>query len=265
MGLTRVWGRTVIKTKANSPHIFFVVGLAGSVTSTVLACQATLKLQQQMGQIEESIEAAKHVDDPKDRAFCYMRAGLQVGRLYAPAAAVGVASIACLTGSHVTLTRRNAGLAAAYASLKTAYDELRKEVDDHNEVVGTAKSASDKSKAKMVSPDGRSPYARFFSELSSTEWKDDAELNRLYIQCQQEYATQLLLRRGHLFLNEVYDSLGIERTKEGAVVGWVYPSKDGDNYVSFGMYDPRNANFLDGSEPTILLDFNVDGVIYDLI
>jgi hypothetical protein len=68
-----------------------------------------------------------------------------------------------------------------------------------------------------------------------------------------------------VFLNEAYDALGIERTREGSVVGWVYPSETGDNYISFGMHDMRNANFLDGTEPTILLDFNVDGIIYNLI
>ena len=73
-----------------------------------------------------------------------------------------------------------------------------------------------------------------------------------------------------MFLNEAYDQLGIPRTKAGAVVGWVYNEKDpvGDNYIDFGIYDPKDEkarDFVNGYERVILLDFNVDGYILDLI
>lgn len=80
----------------------------------------------------------------------------------------------------------------------------------------------------------------------------------------------LLRSRGHVFLNEVYDCLGIPRTKAGQIVGWVY-SKDnpvGDNYIDFGIYDvykPAIADFVNGYERSILLDFNPDGNIWELI
>lgn len=268
--VSRKVGRTVLQAKANSPHAFFAIGLVGTVASTVLACRATLKLRDALDGIEADVKASKELEDPKDKAYVYVRAGLQLGKLYAPAIIVGSASVAALTGSHIQLTRRNTALMAAYATLQKAFDEYRARVEEQlgekkaQELYLGAKDGEGKGASKVVTPGEWSPYARFFDE-ACTEWKRDPELNRLYIECQQRYLSQLLLTRGHVFLNEAYDALGIDRTKEGAVVGWVYPSKNGDNYISFGMYDARNSNFLDGTEPNILLDFNVDGVIYNLI
>ena len=66
------------------------------------------------------------------------------------------------------------------------------------------------------------------------------------------------------------EMLGIPRAKAGQVVGWVYDAKNpiGDNYVDFGIYDIHREtvrNFVNGYERTILLDFNVDGNILDLM
>lgn len=86
----------------------------------------------------------------------------------------------------------------------------------------------------------------------------------------QQYANDKLKADGYLFLNDVYDMLGIPRSKAGQIVGWVYDPKNpiGDNYVDFGIYDinrEKNRDFVNGYERTILLDFNVDGNILDLI
>jgi hypothetical protein len=110
-------------------------------------------------------------------------------------------------------------------------------------------------------------YARFFDETCN-DWKRNAEYNRAFLQCQQSYYNQMLQSRGHVFLNEVYDSLGIPRSQAGAAVGWIL-SKDGDNFVDFGIFDdltnPHVRDFVNGHENSILLDFNVDGIIWDKI
>ena len=95
-------------------------------------------------------------------------------------------------------------------------------------------------------------------------------MNLVFLKQQQNWANELLKTRGHLFLNEVYDMLGIERSKAGQVVGWVYDetNPDCDNYVDFGIYDiynERKRAFVNGWERSILLDFNVDGDIYSLL
>ena len=82
---------------------------------------------------------------------------------------------------------------------------------------------------------------------------------------QQSYATEKLKAQGYLFLNDVYDMLGMRRTKYGQVVGWIYDENNtiGDNCVDFDLFSSRNENFINGNETSVLLDFNVDGNILD--
>lgn len=121
---------------------------------------------------------------------------------------------------------------------------------------------------KMEKPDVHdvSPYARWFDEKCSG-YCNCSESNRYFLMYQQNYATEKLRHRGYLFLNEVYDMLGIPRTKAGDVVGWVYDERNpvGDNFVDFGIYEDYNAEFINGYTDKVLLDFNVDGNILDAL
>lgn len=119
---------------------------------------------------------------------------------------------------------------------------------------------------KLDTKEDASYYARFFDE-GCTGWTKDSEFNLIFLKQQQNYANELLRKKGHLFLNEVYDMLGIPRTKAGQMVGWIYNEKNpiGDNFVDFGINNARNKDFVNGYERIILLDFNVDGEILDLI
>lgn len=269
--------RTALIVKKNSPNIMFAGGIAGVVTSTVLACKATLKLPEALNEMSVELDEVKdHTDEPdqKDIAYVYVKHITYIARIYAPAAIVGVVSISSLAGSHITLSRRNAGLTAAYAAVSRAYKEYRERVSEEfgeqkeKDIYFAAASEkvvseNGKDEIALVDPNKWSPYARFFDEVS-VNWQKNAELNRLFVQCQQNYANHLLHARGHVFLNEIYDMLGIERSKAGQVVGWVLNSQ-GDNYIDFGMYQATSSRFVNGIERSILLDFNVDGVIYDKI
>ena len=112
-----------------------------------------------------------------------------------------------------------------------------------------------------------SPYAVIFDE-TSTEWSTDPEYNKMTLRRIQQICNDLLHSRGHLFLNDVYHELGLPDTRIGQMVGWI-DGGDGDNYVDFGIYDIQAVNnrreFINGYEPSIILDFNVDGVIWDKI
>lgn len=109
-----------------------------------------------------------------------------------------------------------------------------------------------------------SDYARFFDEVCSG-WSKDPEYNLMFLRSQEQYANDLLRAKGHLFLNEVYDMLGIPRTKAGQVVGWCVKSPFYDGYVDFGINDERNSDFVNGNTNVALLDFNVVGNILDMI
>lgn len=279
--ISRSIGRKVLVTKKNSPHIFFAAGVVGVVTTTVLACRATLKLEKMIDEIKLDVDSVSDMkpnstesNHDKDVMYVYGKGALKLGRLYAPSLVVGTVSIAALTGSHVQLTRRNAALTITLAAVSKAYEEYRlrvqeeigekKELELHRALSDEEVDVDGKKKnIKVTNPYGLSPYARFFDEYS-TEWKKNAEHNRIFIQCQQNYANHKLKARGHVFLNEVYDSLGLERSQAGAVVGWVMDG-EGDNYIDFGLFEANNRRFVNQLEWSLILDFNVDGVVYDKI
>ena len=114
---------------------------------------------------------------------------------------------------------------------------------------------------------GLSPYAVIFDE-TSTEWQNDPEYNKFTLQRIRQTCNDLLHANGHLFLNEVYHELGLPATRVGQMVGWL-ANGDGDGYVDFGIYNvgvvPNRSEFVNGFEPSVILDFNVDGMIWDKI
>lgn len=278
--LTRTLHRQVLTIKKNSPHILFVSGMIGFLGTTILASKATLKaapifedLKEEIQHVNELHSSKESVEYKKDLVYVCGRGFKQIGFLYAPAVIVGGFTIVSLTGSHITLTKRNAALTSAYAGLSKAFSAYRSRVKDavgedkelkiyRGEETKKVKTSDDKEIENLIDPNKISPYARFFSE-TNINWTKNPEENRLFIQCQQNYANHLLRSRGHIFLNEVYDMLGIERSSAGQVVGWLFGGPDSDNYIDFGMFEPQNARFINGAERTILLDFNVDGVIWD--
>lgn len=279
VAVTKQLFRAALILKKNAPNIMFAGGIAGVATGTVMACRATLKLSEELPKMKQDLEAVReNIDDPDEQkralALVYGVNVSKVVRMYAPPVIVLGASVGALTGSHVQLTRRNAGMTAAYAALAKVHDEYRartqaalgeeKEEEIHRAITTQKVDLPDGKKAKVkIVGRGGSGYGRYFDE-GSRNFKKNPELNRIFIKCQQAYANDLLQSRGHVFLNEVYDALGYERSTEGSVVGWVLGG-DGDNYIDFGMYESRNQDFVQGIERVCHLDFNVDGIIYDKI
>jgi hypothetical protein len=287
--VTKMIAHNALLAQKGSPKMLFAAGMVGMVGSTVLACRATLKMDEVVGEAKGKLDMAKTLehedysekDRQRDISLIYFQTSVKVARLYLPAVIVGGASIAALTYSHNILTRRNAALMAAYSALDKGFREYRTRViakygedEDRNLRYGTREievvdpETNKKQTVTRVAPGDPSIYAKFFDSYS-TSWSKDPEYNLYFLKCQQNWANDLLHSRGHVFLNEVYDMLKLDRTKAGAVVGWIL-SKNGetDNHISFGIFDGKTQvarDFVNGFEGAILLDFNVDGVIYDKI
>lgn len=286
----KVAGRGMLLVKKHSPEILTTVGIVGVVASAVMASKATLKLEPVVEKIKNGKDEAKSLledemfpEYDKDRhnkevARVYVKGAVDLSKLYGPSITLGLSSIACIIGAHGIMRKRNVALAAAYKAVETSFSEYRKRViaeigEEKEEDVYIGRQQIEvvdengkKKKVTKVDPNGISAYARFFDEYSDN-WSKTPEYNLLFLKAQQNYANDLLHARGHVFLNEVYDMIGIPRSQAGQVVGWVI-SKDGDNFIDFGVYDFDNTGshlFVNGHERSILLDFNVDGVIYDLI
>ena len=290
------------QVQKHSPEILMGVGVVGVVTSTVMACKATMKLNDILEESKETRDKIKEVennpkyedkyspeDAKKDLAINYVQTGMKVAKLYAPAVLLGGASLGCLLASNDILRKRNAALSAAYMTVDKSFKEYRNRVTERfgeevekeirygikAEQIETTVVDEDGNETtvtetiKTMDPNLYSDYARFF-DAASPYWQNDPEYNLMFLKAQQQYANDLLRAKGRLFLNDVYDMLGIEKTKAGQVVGWVYDRENpnGDNFVDFGIYDmskERVRAFVNGYETNILLDFNVDGNIWNLM
>lgn len=293
----------LLKIKKHSPEILLVSGIVGTVATTVIACKKTLKINDILEEKNETVKAIHEAldkkddktysqdDANKDLTIVYAQTGIKLFELYAPAIGLGVLSIGAIVSGHNILRKRNIAIAAAYAIVDRSFKNYRSNVverfgqDVDQELRFNVKTKQIKEKdqnGKTVKKEVKeieidewhkdfSDYARFFDASCQGHTKDP-EYNLMYLKQQQAYCNEILKSRGHLFLNEVYDILDIPRTKAGQVVGWIYDrngnNPNGDNYVDFGIYDKNyepSRRFVNGCEYNILLDFNVDGVIYDKI
>ena len=300
--MIRMYNNTKNGVQKHSPEILAGVGVVGVVASTVMACKATMKLNDILEESKETRDKIRevesnpryeeqysHEDAKKDLVINYTQTAMKITKLYAPAVILGSASLGCLLASNDILRKRNAALSAAYMTVDKSFKEYRQRVVDRfgeevekeirynikaEEVTSTV-VAEDGSETtitetvKTMDPNLYSDYAKFFDE-ASPYWQKDPEYNFMFLKSQQQYANDLLKARGRLFLNEVYEMLGIDKTKAGQIVGWVYNPENpiGDNFVDFGIFDmskERVRAFVNGYEPNILLDFNVDGNIWDLM
>lgn len=290
--VSRFAGRSAIKVKKVSPTLMFGAGVVGVVATVVLASKATLKLEETLDETQSNIEKAKGLheshhpkysesDYQKDMIIIYVQAIKSLGKLYGPALIVGVTSIGLLTGAHVTLNKRNAGLMAAYAALDKGFREYRERVvadtsveKDREYYYGADAvdiyEETDEGEPKIVQikrAKGSSIYGRVFGP-SNINWNNNMDNNIAFLRMQQTYLNNQLQRKGVVCLNEAYDCLSMPRTTAGAVVGWIWNSETGDNHVDLGIWDSDNLEWLVGEmggADGIILDFNVDGVIYQQI
>ena len=290
----------------HSPEILMGIGIAGVVTSTVLACRSTLKVKDVLEDKETNMNNVKEVlaegredyteeDARKDKTIIMTTTAIRIMKLYAPSVIIGAGSIACLLESHNVMRNRNAGLAAALAATTESFKQYRERVTakygdevDKEMRYGIKKEKKEKDGKKtkediVVGCDEKelSGYARYFNE-SNINWTDDPQYNMMFLRQNQNWANDKLISQGYLYLNDVYDALGFPKTKAGQVVGWVYDPKNnerGDNYIDFGIYDlnvrgyrdemandtiaEERQDFINGYRNSILLDFNVDGNIWE--
>lgn len=232
----------------------------------------------------------------KERAMFNASVVGEIAMNYAPAVMLMVAGTGMIIGSRNILTKRNAALTAAYTGLNEAYTKYRTRViDKYGEEVdyelrnGVKKEAveedvtdpktgktSKSTNYKDIVTDP-SLYSRWFDE-TNPNWVRSPNMNYYFLQCQQNMLNDKLVMRasespkgiGHMFLNEVYQALGMQHTGYGALVGWLYNPEDPEmrTFIDFGMHEAHNEEkraFVNGWEPNILLDFNVNGIIYDKI
>lgn len=223
-------------------------------------------------------------------------------QIYGPSVAVGAASVVSILAGTGILRGRLAAVASAAATAQAALDRYRQRVreklgEDSDYEFAYEVSAK---KAKIKHEDGTketqvtyhlvpssgewmsaSPYSRLWDE-SALEWSPNRELQYLTLRSLENHFNRELDVRGVVFLNDVYTALGLPMSKDAALVGWVKDYEKpkmaklaaelgrvpGDGVISFGVFEnesPSARAYLSGDDDRVVLDFNVDGVIYDLI
>lgn len=299
--ITNSVAKATFGMKKYSPEIFIVAGIAGSITAAVMACKATTKLDDVLDTSKDEIakihdmeknpnlaETYSDKEIKKNLTVAYVHTGIDLAKLYGPSIILGVASLSCIVASNNILRKRNLALMAAYATVDNSLKDYRKsvierfgqEVDkelatgvrtktvDEKTVDEKGKETVAKKDYKYFDHERYSGYARIFDE-TNTNYTRDPYLNMKFLRDQEHYANDKFRCQGYLFLNDVYEMLGFPLVPEGQIVGWVLDETNAaysENVIDFGiwnMHSAENVAFINGEEKAVILDFNVDGVIYD--
>ena len=282
---------TVLKGKINLPHILVGVGVVGLVGTAVLAAKATRSVDDILidalghkANLDEAHESGELVGRSyaKESLYFYARTTGRILRHYGPTILVGALSVAAIMGSHGIIMKRNTALVASYNAIDQAFgryrDEVKTELGEDKE-----RDVFERSSHPLMSDeDGTvgngvrqrsnlgqgSIYAKWFDE-TSPYFDRNADVNKMFLLVKQQHFNRKLISDGFVFLNDVYEELGIPRTQAGQLVGWVYDPEDPnrDCAIDFGIFDAADnvRDFVNGFEKAVLLDFNVDGQINDLL
>ncbi len=290
-----VASKAVMKLKKHSPEILVVAGIAGTVVSAVLACKATTKVAEILDETKGTLDTIHEgmetgaingqeyttEDGKKDTVVVYTQTGVKLAKLYGPAIILGTLSITSILASNNILRKRNVALGAAYAAIDKSFKEYRgRVIERFGEQVDTelkygikakkfeeievdpetGKEKKVKKTVMVTDPNLQSDYAVYF-DSKSRNYETNPDYNRMFLKAQQAFANDKLQTRGHLFLNEVLDDLDLPRTPAGQIVGW---TKDGpDGYVNFRIVEVERETEDGRHEPALLLDFNVEGNIWE--
>lgn len=295
--LRKSFKKAQLTVRKHSPEILMVAGVIGTVAGAVMACKETLELEdvldeckQEKMELEEQYAMCEQYSEDalkKDQVKLTIKHAAKIVKLYAPSVIMEVTSIGVIFASNDIMRKRNASMAAAYATLNSMYKRYRQnviesygeEVDKdmrfgvkHEKVTEIDEDGNKvKIDARIVDLDNTalaiSDYSRFFQMGCKGFDASSGRYNLLYLKGIQAMFNNKLIADGYVMLNDVYRELGFDTIPEGWSIGWVYDEANpiGDNYIDFGLYEARNKNqrAVNDWEPVILMDFNVDGNLYE--
>lgn len=294
-GMSRFGSRSVLKARKHSPTILVVAGVVGFGTTVVMAVKASRKAEVvinehkaqrvQIGDVPEKGTAPAEVRKEKQREVLalYYNTGFELTKVYGPTLLVGLSSTASILYGHKILHGRHVATMAAYSGLAEQFAAYRGRIrqtlgekaerDIYNGAHGEYVEDPDHKgeyKLKPVFADGdpSDVVTRPWFDETNAYHSKDPEVTKMWLTGVQRHMNDLLQVRGHLFLNEVLDALYLPRQAEGQQLGWVYGAGTGDDFVDFGFLSddsPHAIAFRNGEVDTVRLNFNVDGIVWDLI
>lgn len=300
-GVGRAANKVLFQIKKNSPQLLVMGGLVAGAATIVAACKATLKVDEVLDEAKEKVDKIHNAvengitqageeysveDSKKDLTRVYVQTGVKLVKLYGPTIVLGMVSGTSILAGYNVLHKRNAAITAAYAAIDKSFKEYRGRVVerfgeglDHElkynvkaaeveETVidGKGKEKTVKKTIDVVDPNAIGPYEVFFDNTSPC-WEPNTEYNVMYLNAEMNaFTNKLRATKECIFLNDIFDRIGLPKTQEGQLMGWRY-DKDRNwvdnkiDYVIKEVYRP-NEYVEGGYEKVLLIEFRVDGNVW---
>lgn len=300
--VTRAFGKIAVQAQKHAPTILTIVGVTAGVAATGFAIHATLKCDEVLEGHKEkmkAIERARYIadNDPDfegsyteeqmkmDRRVATVQTVCGFAKLYWPTIALTTVSVTSILFGHHLMSKRNAAVVAAFTAMSGKFDDYRKAIVDKygNEVdsevfkrILTEAKVNEEGEVVEVKEqaeptDNKVSLDRFYDELSLYWDHYNPEMNVAHLRSVLKHAQDKLDYRGYVFLNDIYDDLGMTRTPAGCVLGWIVDEDHPDTVVDLGVLKDTDDpwDFVidepwDGRNGLLITPNNVQ-VIYDKI
>lgn len=243
----------------HSPEIFTGIGIAGAITTTVLAVKATPKAMQLIEEEKnrQNYELLEQANADGNANCCQIVTLKPIDVIkvawkpYIPATITGILSITCLISAISVSARRTAALATAYKISETALSEYKNKVietiGERKEKVIRDNIAKDKIEANPV---GRNEViitekgnTLCYDAFSDRYFKSDIDKLKKSI----NEINRTMLIDMYVSLNEFYDEIGLGHISIGNTLGWK---------VDDGRFDLHfSSQISEDGVPCIVIDF----------
>lgn len=290
----KLWTTIKVGVEKALPTIMVVTGIGGVAVGAYKAAQAAPEAKEAIEEFKTMRESVEQCDvDPEVKREMvtegYKTLGHGLLHAYAKPALLVSGGAALILGGHGMISKKLATTTASLISTDNLFKNYRQNVieDQGEDADFRYRTGIKKVEVESIEQDVRgrkrkvkkeidvvddvigNPFMKFFDE-ANPNFSKNPTTNLYWLKKHEEWFNDRLRAEGYLFLNDVLYDLGFNRCSEGSVYGWLYdPDNPGaHNNVSLGIKDIRRKtiqNSINGYEPVILLDFNVDGVIYDKI
>lgn len=230
--------------KKHSPEILTGIGIAGMITTTVMAVRATPKALILIEERKEEIGAEKleAMDMVRTTWACYI-----------PAAITGTLSVVCLIGASSVNARRNAALATAYTLSESALKDYQGKViemfgEKKNEAVKDAMAKDKVEKNPVVTREviiTEKGNTLCYDAISGRYFKSDIEKIKK-AECE---LNRQILDDMYVSLNDFYYEIGLDSVKLGDELGWNVDS----GYIDLSF----SSQLASDGTPCLVIDYSV--------
>lgn len=273
-----------------APGLMITCGIAGVAVGSYKAAQVTPMAKEAIAEFKATRDAIEqHEEDPEAKRECikagYRSLGSTLLHAYAKPVLFVTGGTALILGGHGIVSKKLATTTASLISTDRIFRNYRNNVieDQGEEADFRYRTGVKTVNVETVEQDVRGrkrkvnkeydvleelvndPFLKLFDE-SNPNFTKNPTRNLDFLRQQVDFLNRRLVAEGFVSLNDVLYQLGYNRCAEGSIYGWFYDPDNPNchNEIDIGIKDIRRKtiqNAINGYEPVILLNFNVDGLI----